>query len=74
MKAKDVSAKEAFNAEWPTLKEKYLKWRKSADAYTEYLNSFKITAEREAVKEYRDLYHIYVTKTNKLAAGDVNTT
>ena len=51
-RSKMVTAKEAFNAEWPLLKEKYLKWRKSEDAYTTYLATFKIDAEHEAVKLY----------------------
>ena len=68
MRAKEVSAKEAFNADWPTLKEKYLKWRKSKDAYTKYLDTFKITDERNEVKKYHDLYHAYYELNDKLAA------
>jgi hypothetical protein len=59
MRAKEVSAAEAFNAEWPELKAKYLKWRKSEAAYTKYLGTFKIKAEQDTLKAYHLKYHDY---------------
>lgn len=56
-RAKQVTAAEAFNAEWPTLKEKYNKWRKSEDAYKKYLDTFKINDERLTVIAYHKKYH-----------------
>lgn len=74
MRAKEVSAKEAFNADWPALKEKYTKWRKSKAAYTEYLDSFKITAERDAVKNYHTAYHTYYELQDKLSMDPAQAT
>jgi len=83
MRAKEVSAAEAFNAEWPELKAKYLKWRKSQAAYTKYLGTFKVTSERDTVKEYHRLFHAYyelqdalsdtATDAEKQAVADAKT-
>merc|ERR1719240_1435836 len=46
MRAKEVSAAEAFNAQWPSLKEKFNKWRASQDAYNKYKATFKKSADQ----------------------------